>query len=161
MTEKNKPKKNFLKRYWLQIILLLLIALLIFIRFFLAKPKPVTGPAVSPTPTKAGTKFLSLTSVEPAQGIHETIWSTYPIKFHFNQPVKEESLKYNVFPAKETVVKFENAKATLIILPKIGWDHKVSYKITIEKLETEDGLTLEKPIIYPFFITSPAENPSW
>jgi len=149
MKEKLIILKTFLKRNWL-FIFLALIATLVACLSFIGKAKP-------PAPQK----FLVLISVEPPEGKHETIWTSYPVRFNFDQPLEEKTLEYQIIPPRESFAKIENEGKTLAIYPKTGWIKEVTFQIKINNLESKNKEKIASPITYQFSIIPPKTYDVW
>ena len=149
-----KNRKNI---YFVIGFLILLIILLALIKF--PSQDSTSLPTPTPTPVSQDPDKFQLVSINPQPGKHETIISTYPIKFTFNQEIHQESLEFiSDFP-REIIVKLEGEGKTIALYPQIGWDLSKTHRITLNRVISTQGEEIDKPIEYEFKIIFPTLGP--
>lgn len=137
---------KFIKKYWLIVLLSLLIgsiAALLFIRKQLPpKSQPLPKPGI----------VLNLVDITPKLPVFESAWSTELIKFTFDQPLDPGTIKYNVTPQENTRLVFkEEAPNAFSVLPLTGWEENQLYTITIFKdLSSREGSKMTREIEITF-----------
>lgn len=149
-----RNRKNI---YFVIGFLILLIIFLIFIKFSVqdstSLPTPTSSPT-SPDPDK-----FQLISIDPLPGKHETITSTYPIKFTFNQEILDESVEVVSNFSREIIVKLEEEGKIIALYPQVGWDIPKAHKIILNQVISTQGEEISESIEYEFRIVFPTLGP--
>ena len=149
MLQKLKNKKVLI---FLSFIVLSILSLLYLLGN--SQRSPISSTAPSPTPfVSAGP--LKLLRTEPSSGTYETIWTTTALRFFFNQPISLETLQYKTTPDVSLIKSYGESQDILSLRPAKEWKPDTSYKITITKLQTSSGNSLDSPIEFEYKITIP------
>ncbi len=99
-------------------------------------------------PSQPAPQELNLVSVTP-QGNFKSIWPSTPIVFSFDQPIDENSIRYDVSPTNQTKIIFDRSQnqKSFSIIPLTGWTENKDYVLTINKnTASVDGVQLSEDI---------------
>jgi hypothetical protein len=144
--------KQFVRKYFLIIIVILASVAILFLR--LTKKVEVSPePTLSPTPIP-----FELENIFPPPGEQEMGDPSIALQLTFTRPVDSLTVSVKIKPVLDVSYATSDGGKTLFIKPATGWVYKTNYDVSVS-LKSQDGQELPAPVEFSFKFLPVEDSP--